>query len=201
MATVPSQFMPPPSAGNLLGQVLPDDVLYEVVDSKIRELPPTGVRENLVAATLMRLLAPFAWNQGLGPVIAETLFLLVPPPRDLQRRPDVAYVSFDRWPRSKDAESTAAWEVVPNLAIEIVSPTNGANEIVEKIEDYFHAGVEGVWVLYPTVQKVYVYDAPAAVQILNREQVLEGGRLLPGFRLSLAEVFEDRAKHGEPHAR
>ncbi len=75
-----------------------------------------------------------------------------------------------------------------------MSPSNGANEIVEKIEDYFSAGVEHVWVVYPTVKKVYVYDAPASVQILTREQVLEGGNLLPGFTLNLTEVFEDRAK-------
>jgi len=110
----------------------------------------------------------------------------------LQRRPDVAYISFNRWPRNREVQSTAAWDVIPNLAIEIVSPTSGANEIVEKIENHFTAGVERVWVVYPTIQKVYDYSAPDAVQILTPSKVLEGGNLLPGFQLPLAEIFEEQ---------
>jgi len=118
----------------------------------------------------------------------------------LQRRPDAAYVSFNRWPRNREVQSAAAWDVIPNLAIEIVSPSNGANEIVEKIEDYFSAGVERVWVVYPTVEKVYVYDAPASVQILTRTQTLEGGPMLPGFLLPLAEIYQEQSSLEEPPA-
>jgi len=200
MATVSSHMMPPPSEGILLIHFGPDEVLYEVVDNQIRELPPMGIRENLLAATLMRILSAFAWDHKLGHIVAETLFLLAAPPRDLQRRPDLAFVSFDRWPRKRRVESAAAWEVVPNLAIEVVSPSNGANEIVEKIEDYFSAGVERVWVVYPTVEKVYVYDAPASVQILTRTQTLEGGPMLPGFLLPLAEIYQEQSSLEEPPA-
>lgn len=201
MATVSSQLMSDPSTGNPAARFLPEDVLYEVVDNKIRELPPMGVRENLLTATFMRILSGFTWNHQLGHVVAETLFLLVPPPRDLERRPDLAYVSFDRWPRKREVQSAAAWDVVPNLAIEIVSPSNGGNEIVEKIEDYFRAGVERVWVVYPTVQMVYDYSAHDAVKIHTRAQALEGGTLLPGFQLPLAEVFEDELRPENPAAR
>jgi Uma2 family endonuclease len=191
MATVSSPISPVPAEGGLLTQFVPDEVLYEVVDNQIRVLPPMGVRENLLTATFMRILGTFAWNHDLGHVIAETLFLLAPPPRNLQRRPDLAFVSFDRWPRKREIGSVAAWEVVPNLAIEIVSPTNGANEIVEKIEDYFNAGVECVWVVYPTVKKVYVYDSVASVRIVTRAQSLQSGTELPGFEIPLAEIFPE----------
>ncbi len=157
-----------------------------------------GIRENLLTSTWFRILSQFAWKDGLGQVVAEALFLLAPPPRNLQRRPDLAFVSFNRWPRERLVTSAAAWEVVPNLAIEIVSPSNGANEIVEKIEDYFDVGVERVWVVYPKVEKVYVYDAPASVQILTRTQTLEGGSLLPGLALPLAEIFEERSGREKP---
>ncbi len=200
MATVSSHMMPPPSEGNLLAQFVPDEVLYEVVNNRIMELPPMGIRENLLTATLMRILSPFAWNHELGQVVAEALFLLVHPPRELQRRPDLAFVSFDRWPRKRQVESAPAWDVVPNLAIEIVSPSNGANEIVEKIEDYFNVGVERVWVVFPTVGKVYDYTGPSSVQVLNRTQTLDGGKLLPGFLLPLTEIFEEQPGREEPPA-
>jgi len=136
MATVSSHTILPhvQTEGELFVPFVPDEVLYEVVNNQFTELPPMGIRENLLAATLMRILSPYAWDHELGQVVAETLFLLVHPPRDLQRRPDLAFVSFDRWPRKRQVENVPAWDVVPNLAIEIVSPSNGANEIVEKIE-------------------------------------------------------------------
>ena len=53
------------------------------------------------------------------------------------------------------------------------------------------SGVERVWVIYPTVASVYDYDSPSSVRILTRDETVEGGTLLPGFRLPLAELFED----------
>ena len=61
--------------------------------------------------------------------------------------PDLAFVSFDRWPRGKPVLGTNAWEVVPNLAIEVISPANGAHVVIEKIDDYFASSVERVWVI------------------------------------------------------
>ncbi|MGO9597484.1 MAG: Uma2 family endonuclease [Isosphaeraceae bacterium] len=116
------------------------DILYEVVDDTIRELPAMGAREGYLASTLSRILGNFTWNNGLGHVVTEVLFLLVRA-RNLQRRPDVAFVSFGRWARERPVPAEPAWDVVPNLAIEIVSPTNLANDIVEKIGDYFGSGV------------------------------------------------------------
>jgi Uma2 family endonuclease len=179
--------------GDKLLRYLRDDVLYEVVDNQVRELPPMGVRETHLASMIFRILSNFSWSHGLGQVESEMLFLLIPPPRDLQRRPDLAYVSFARWPRGKAIPTTPAWEVFPNLVLEVVSPSNWANEIIEKIENYFEAGVERVWVVYPTVKKVYVYDSPTSVQILTRAQTLDGGTVLPGFQVPLAEIFEEPA--------
>jgi Uma2 family endonuclease len=165
-------------------------LLYEVVDNQIRELQPMGVEEGLIASKLMRILSNFTWNAGLGEVVSEILFLLIQG-KKLQRRPDLAFVSFQSWPRSRRVPSAAAWEVVPNLAIEVISPTNFANDTLEKIEDYFLSGVERVWVVYPTVAKLYDYDSPSSVRILTRDQTVDGGTLLPGFRLTLSELFEN----------
>lgn len=109
---------------------------------------------------------------------------------NFQRRPDLAYISFERWPRGKSVPATNAWEVVPDLAIEIVSPTNGAYEVIEKLEEYFASGVRRVWVIYPPFAKFYDYDSPESVRILKRSDILEGGDVLPGFRLALSDLFE-----------
>ena len=80
--------------------------------------------------------------------------------------------------------------MVPNLAVEIVSPKNYANEVVGKIEDYFRCGVQRVWVIYPEVSKVYDYDSPTSVQILTPDQSLEGRDILPGWELPLKAILK-----------
>jgi hypothetical protein len=69
--------------------------------------------------------------------------------------------------------------------------------VVEKVEDYFVSGVERVWVIYPTIGKLYDYESPSSVRILTRDQTLEGGALLPGFHLPLAELFANEGSGEE----
>ena len=113
--------------------------------------------------------------------------------RTLNRRPDVAFVSYARWPTAFVAREPA-WNVVPDLAIEIVSPTNLAEEIDRKMTDYFQAGVRLVWVFYPDSGRVYVYQSPTHGSILERTDALDGGEVLPDFRLPITELYEAVAK-------
>jgi Uma2 family endonuclease len=169
------------------------DVLYEVVDGRIIEVPPMGAREADLAATLMRILSSFAWQAGLGRVQMEMLFLL-DPAKNLKRRPDLSFVSFARWPRGRRVPQAEAWDVVPNLAVEVVSPSNTANEVRNKTKEYFGAGAERVWVIYPEFAEIHDFDSPTAVRILTRDQTLDGGSLLRGFQLSLVELFPEQAE-------
>ncbi|HKM57086.1 MAG TPA: Uma2 family endonuclease, partial [Isosphaeraceae bacterium] len=164
------------------------DILYEVVDDAIRELPAMVAREAHLASTLSRILGSFTWNSSLGHVVIEMLFLL-DRARNLQRRPDVAFVSFERWARARPVPAEPAWNVVPNLAIEIVSPTTLANEIIEMIEDYFSSGVERVWVFYPSVAKVYDYESPGSVRILAPGEVLSDSAMFPGLEIPVTDLF------------
>lgn len=173
--------MPPPPPG---------DILYEVVNGEIRELPPMGAFEVGLANLLVKLMDRFAGARDLGEAFIEMLFLL-DATEALQRRPDVAFVSYKRWPKGKRIPRTAAWPVVPDLAAEVISSTNTWNEIVEKIADYFRTGVELVWVVSPVTKQVYVYTAPNANRILDRQDTLDGGEALPGFSLPLVELFRE----------
>ena len=169
----------------------PDDSglrFYEVVGGQIVEKPAMGVIESLLASLLLRWMANHAHENQLGRVVSETLFLL-DPALELKRRPDLAFVSTERWPLRRRVPRTEAWDVVPDLAIEVVSKTNTADQMAEKIEDYFRSGVRQVWVVYPGTRKIYLYDTPTSVKILQVGDDLAGGSVLAGFQLALEVLF------------
>ena len=80
---------------------------------------------------------------------------------------------------------------MPDLAIELISPTNAAVLVQAKIHEYFAAGVSGVWVIYPKQKSIYVYSSTTPIQVLEPGHELDGRDLIPGFRLPLAALFED----------
>jgi len=170
-----------------------NETSYEIVKGRRVEKPPMGTFQVLIAAALDQLLGSFVRANRLGRVAPEMLFR-INPAGSPQRCPDVAFVSYARWPRDRKVDSRNGWDVVPELAVEVISPSNTACEVIEKIGDYFGAGVLRVWIVYPSVRQVYVYESPKKVTILGDGDDLDGGDLLPGFRLSLAELFEDGAE-------
>jgi Uma2 family endonuclease len=165
---------------------------YEIVDGVRVEREPMGAFETVLASWLCHVINSFAAGKKLGLAVNEVLFLLNAA-RNLNRRPDVAFVSYTRWPTSIVAREPA-WNVVPDLAIEIVSPTNLAEEIDRKMTDYFQAGVRLVWVFYLDSGRVYVYQSPRDVSILERTDTLDGGEVLPGLRLPITELYEAVAR-------
>ena len=171
------------------GNVSVEDVeRYEVVNGVRVEREPMGAFETVLASWLCHLLNSFAVGRKLGLAVSQVLFVLNAQ-QNLQRRPDVAFVSYARWPTAAVARE-AAWNVVPDLAIEVVSPSNLAEEIDRKITDYFQAGVRLVWVFYPDSGRVYVYQSPTQVSILARTDTLEGGEVLPGLQLPIVQLYE-----------
>jgi Uma2 family endonuclease len=171
---------------------VPDDILYEVVDGKIVE-KTVGATEVVIACNLDQYLGMFARTHRLGRVVAELIFR-IDVTKDLQRRPDVAFIAHARWPYNRRPPNVAVWDIVPDLAIEVVSPSNTAFEVQRKIHEYFDAGVSQVWIIYPPQQEVYVFASTTRIEVLQLGQDLDGGNLLPGFRLSLAALFEDEAE-------
>jgi Uma2 family endonuclease len=163
-----------------------------VIDGKIVE-KPVGATEVVITSILDQRLGPFASTHRLGRVVAEMVFR-IDVAKDLQRRPDVAFVSHARWPYNRRVPNVAVWDMVPDLAVEVVSPTNTAFEVQRKVHEYFDAGVSRVWIIYPPQREVYVYASTNRIEVLQPGQQLDGGDLLPGFRLPLATLFEDEAE-------
>jgi Uma2 family endonuclease len=176
---------------------LPDlgepDGLFEVIDGRIVE-KPTGVYENWLAGLIYGAIDRDTKAHAIGRAVFEMLFNLRPRV-DRERRPDVAFISFERWRRDQPIPQARAWTVIPDLAIEILSPTNSADEIADKLEEYFQVGVRQVWVVFPRHRKIYVYCSVTNVRILASNDDLDGGDVLPGFRLSVEDLFD---KAGEP---
>jgi Uma2 family endonuclease len=128
--------------------------LYEVIDGRFVE-KTVRVYECWLASVICTIIHPFVEANDLGRVVREMLFDLRPHV-NCERRPDVAFVSFDRWAKDRRLPRVRSWSVVPDLAIEIISLTNTAGEFAEKLEEYFKAGMKQVWVFDPGQSKVYV---------------------------------------------
>ena len=174
------------------GTVLPqdDDILYEMVDGKLVELGPMGAHEIWLATVLVVHLANFVRQHQLGRVVQELLFDFTTMVQR-KRRPDAAFVSYARWPRQRPVPHADAWEVVPNLVVEVISPSDKGNDILDKVAEYFRVGVECVWVIFVFQKLVYIYESPTQVRILTQADELYGEPMLPHFRLPLASLFED----------
>ncbi len=83
------------------------------------------------------------------------------------------------------------WDLAPDLAVEVLSPSNLPSGILEKVAEYLRVGVRLVWVVDPERDRLTVYDTLGDVRVLSAEDVLEADDVLPGFRLELEDVFAD----------
>jgi len=158
-------------------------------DGEVEELFPMSAHAAILACELEFQLNQFVRSRQHGRAFAEVLFRL-PTSATRGRRPDVAYVSYQRWAKERPIPATDnAWQVVPEVVAEVISPSDIAEDLVFKIDEYFAAGVSLVWVIYPRLERVYVYDAPSKIRVLDRVSHLEGGNVIPGFQLPLSELF------------
>lgn len=163
------------------------DALYEVVDGRIEEKAEKGSLSTHVAGRLFAEVFLFVKTQRLGRVETEMLYVL-DSSRPLKRRPDLSFVSYDRWP-AKQPMPEGEWEVVPDLAVEVTSPNDLDWDIQRKVREYLKAGVRQVWLVRPPEESVSVYRSVEDIKVFTSSAVLDGGEVLPGFRMALAELF------------
>ena len=175
---------------NQVSDVPLSEGFYEIVGTQVVEKPPMGAFESGLAGLLLELLGPFARANGLGQVFPETLFDLRPVV-DRSRRPDLAFVSAAKWPVNRRPPAGESWSIVPDLTVEVVSPSNFASHVLEKAREYLQAGVQLVWIVYPVAGEIHVFDArnPSVVARLQVSDVLKAEPLVPGFELPLATLF------------
>lgn len=172
-----------------LPYVMPRDERCELVAGELIREPLPGEAHGTVAATITGRLFLFLREHRLGRLYAaETGFVLARDP-DTVRGPDAAFVS-----RERDATTVRRgpfFEGAPDLAVEVLSPSNTRREIEDKTHEYLAAGASVVWVVDPDRKTVTVHRPGHDPESLSREDVLDGGAVLPGLRLPVADLFVD----------
>jgi Uma2 family endonuclease len=166
---------------------MPDDgYRYELVDGELIRMSPTGFLHLQISGLLIALLGGHVRERGLGVVGGEGGFVFRRGP-DKVYAPDVVFVRAERLP-PKEAW-TGFLDIVPDLAVEVLSPSDTADHINDKVITYLETGVRLVWVVDPRRRTVTVYQPDLTARVLREGNVLDGGEVLPEFRLPLAELF------------
>lgn len=167
-----------------------DDPLHEIVDGQRVDLPSMGIHSNLISNYLFILLYNHVAARRLGTVTTESLFIL-DDEGNLGRRPDIAYVSAERWPLDRDIPETGDCDVVPDLAIEVTSPHDAYADVIAKVHEYFAHGAREVWIVDPINHVASLYQSPFDSRTLTAEQSLSTP-LLPGLSIPVGDVFARR---------
>jgi len=186
------RFTPIPGTATKDDLLRPENKNCELVDETLVE-KPMGMRESMLAIYLGELLGPFVRGRNLGLITGadgtyEVLLGLV-------RLPDVAFVSWDRLPGRRVPDEPIP-NVVPDLAVEVLSPSNTAKEMARKRGEYFRAGVRLVWEINPRARTARVYTSETAFTDLTSADTLDGVSVLPGFSLPLSQVFAELDRRG-----
>lgn len=164
------------------------DRRYELIRGELKRMSPTKPLHGVICARVAGELYAHVRARKLGLVFgAETGFLVETNP-DSVVGADAAYVSRDRLAGVESLDNF--FPFAPDLAVEVLSPSNTVNEMDEKVALYFAAGSRAVWVINPKRRTVAVYSSPTEVRILTGNETLSGGDVLPGFTLELSELFD-----------
>ncbi len=179
------------SADEFLGIVeLPEyaDRRLELVEGEIVDTPFSNPIHAGILISLSTTINVFVTKHSLGQVVGgDAPFVLEQSPvgRDTIRGIDIAYLSYDRFPGPL---TTQPLRVAPDLAVEIVSPSNSASDIAKKIQQLLDAGTDLIWIVYPELRSVAVHSKSGATTLLEDDS-LSGVDVLPGFVLPVREIF------------
>ena len=157
---------------------------FELLEGEIVEMSPVGDTHSEVVSTLHRLLANHVIAADLGKATIDAGFIIAP---DTVCGPDVAFIVKERFP----PRTGRFYDIAPDLAVEVISPSETPRQIHRKVNLYLKAGVRLVWVVYPDDRIVVVYrpDAPVT-SLLNDDDVLDRGDVLPGFTRTVGDIFK-----------
>jgi Uma2 family endonuclease len=163
-----------------------DGMRHELLGGELRTMAPAGGPHGRAGGWATGHLIRFIDDNGLGDVfMAETGFVLRRDP-DHVRAPDFAFIRADRMPA--EGLPRGFVPIPPDLVLEVVSPDDTASEIREKVQDWLDFGCRAVWVLYGG-PRVDAYGADGTVRAYGPDDELDGGAVLPGFRIRLRDLI------------
>src|SRR6185436_14347247 len=140
------------------------------------------------ALEIAALIRNWVKPRKLGTILGADGMLRLAP--GLVRIPDVAFLSMAKFPRGRFPKGAIA-PLAPDLAVEVLSPSNTKAEMDEKLDDYFTHGARLVWYVDPETRKIDVFAGLGPPRTLTESELADGGEVLPGFELSIRELFAE----------
>jgi len=188
---------PPPGTAtkrDLLRKDVMGGKLYELVERTLVE-KAMGAPESFLAIELIRFLSRYLDDHDIGFLYAPDVLIQILP--GLVSGPDVCFVPWTLRP-DKTVPTEPIGTLIPELVVEILSPSNMKKEIRRKLREYFRAGVLVVWVIQPKNSTAEIYTEPESKAILAESGILDGGDILSGFKLPLQKLFARLARPKKP---
>jgi len=179
------------TADDLFGVPEPD-LPHELRRGVLRVVTPASSAHGAVNARLLAALGQHVYTHDLGALFtAEAGFLLERDP-DTVLCPDIAFVAKARLPTA--GLEPRFLELAPDLAVEVLSPTDRQTAVRAKVADYLRLGVRAVWVVDPERRTVRIYSRLVrriSEALFTEDDMLDGGEVVPGFRCPIVELFAD----------
>jgi Uma2 family endonuclease len=162
-----------------------EDRLYELIDGVLVEKAVSD-KSSMLAAELIRLLGNFVHSMKLGWILApDGYFRLF---GRVMRAPDVSFSRRDQRAGGRPLDHGYS-RTAPALAVEVFSPGNTVRELEQKRAEFFKAGTEMFWIVYPEQEEIVVATPTTDPRTLRRDDILDGGAVLPGFSLRVGDLF------------
>lgn len=161
---------------------------FELVRGELRVMSPAGWRHGAIVGNLQTIVGSYIRQKDLGILFgAETGFQLGADP-DTVRAPDFAFIAKERIPN--EMPKSSYWPGAPDLAVEILSPSDRTGEVDEKINEWLTGGAQAVWVVNPKLEIVTIHQPGKGAQIRSAGEILSGEPVVPGFSCPVAELFQ-----------
>ena len=165
----------------------PPEDEWELIDGELVPVTPSGLESSSLGHRIGWIVGNFVYAHGLGLMTGADGGYVLFPGRATIRVPDVAFIRHDRLP--PPGERSRFPRLAPDLAVDVLSPSDSTSEVIAKIEMYQEAGIPLIWVVDPQKTTITVITAGRPTTVLKPGDVLDGGDVLPGFSVPVAEVF------------
>ncbi len=177
----------PLTADDLL-KLYSEGIRGELIQGEFHPTMSAGVTHGKVVINVAGELRSFIRPRRLGSLMGSDTGILLEREPDTVREPDIAYISAERMPIG--AEIPGYSEIVPDLVVEVVSPSDTSQQVEEKAFMWLSYGVRLVWTMHPSTRTVNVYPASGARFTLTEGYTLDGGDVLPGFSWEVSDIFD-----------
>lgn len=164
-----------------------DGYRYELVKGVIRKMPFVGFEHGVLTSKIGSCLTEHNEEQSLGYVCGAGTGFKISTNPDTVLAPDAAFVH--QTAIDEKGIPTGYWEGAPNLAVEVISPSDTYTEVAEKVDEWLNAGCAMVWVINPRRETVQVYRPTQDISVLRGDDMLDGGDVIEGFQCQVQDLF------------